>query len=59
AVVAELAETYRVVFVLRQIEGRPYEEIAGALGISVGNAKVRLHRAREMIVQALRERGVL
>jgi len=59
AVVADLAETYRVVFVLRQIEGRPYEEIAGALGISVGNAKVRLHRAREMIVQALRERGVL
>ncbi len=59
AVVAKLAENYRVIFVLRQIEGRPYEEIAEVLGISVGNAKVRLHRAREMIVQALRERGVL
>lgn len=59
AVVAKLAEIYRVIFVLRQIEGRPYEEIAEVLGISVGNAKVRLHRAREMIVQALRERGVL
>lgn len=59
SVVAGLAETYRVVFVLRQIEGRPYEEVAEAIGISVGNAKVRLHRAREMIVQALRERGVL
>ena len=58
-VVAGLAETYRIIFVLRQIEGRPYEEIAGVLGISVGNAKVRLHRAREMIVQALRARGVL
>jgi RNA polymerase sigma-70 factor (ECF subfamily) len=57
--VAGLDDTYRVVFVLRQVEGRPYEEIAGALGISVGNAKVRLHRAREMIVTVLRKRGVL
>jgi RNA polymerase sigma-70 factor (ECF subfamily) len=57
--VAGLDDTYRVIFVLRQVEGRPYEEIAGALGISVGNAKVRLHRAREMIVTALKERGVL
>jgi len=58
-VVAGLTETYRVIFVLRQIEGRPYEEIADVLGISIGNAKVRLHRAREMIVEALRQRGVL
>ncbi|HEX7879249.1 MAG TPA: RNA polymerase sigma factor [Candidatus Eisenbacteria bacterium] len=57
--VAALDETYRVIFVLRQVEGRPYEEIAGALGISVGNAKVRVHRAREMIVTALKRRGVL
>ncbi len=56
---ASLGETYRVAFVLRQIEGRSYEEIAGALEISEANAKVRVHRAREMMVARLRERGVL
>jgi RNA polymerase sigma-70 factor (ECF subfamily) len=59
AAVAGLGEMYRVVFILRQVEGRPYEEIAGALGISVTNAKVRVHRARDMLVEALKKQGVL
>lgn len=56
---AALSETYRVPFVLRQIEERSYEEIAEALGITVNNAKVRVHRAREMMMAWLRRRGVL
>lgn len=56
---AALSETYRVPFVLRQIEERSYEEVAEALGITVNNAKVRVHRAREMMMAWLKRRGVL
>lgn len=56
---AALSDTYRVPFVLRQIEERSYEEIAEALGITVNNAKVRVHRAREMMMAWLKRRGVL
>jgi RNA polymerase sigma-70 factor (ECF subfamily) len=59
AAVAALEPTYRAAFVLRQIEGRPYDEVAEALGITLTNAKVRVHRAREKIVEMLRKRGVL
>jgi RNA polymerase sigma-70 factor (ECF subfamily) len=54
-----LSETYRLPFVLRQIEERPYEEVAEVLSISVANAKVRVHRAREMMVAWLKQRGAL
>jgi RNA polymerase sigma-70 factor (ECF subfamily) len=55
----ELPETYRLPFVLRQVEERSYEEIAEILRISVTNAKVRVHRAREALVETLRRKGVL
>ena len=48
---------YREAFLLRHGEDRSYEEIAEMLGISVSNAKVRVHRAREMLLAALRSRG--
>jgi RNA polymerase sigma-70 factor (ECF subfamily) len=48
---------YREAFLLRHQEGLGYEEIAGILEISVSNAKVRVHRARELILGALRRRG--
>lgn len=56
---AALSDTYRVPFVLRQIEDRSYPDIAAILGITENNAKVRVHRAREMMVGWLRRRGVL
>ena len=56
---AALSETYRVPFVLRQVEEQSYEEIAEALGITVNNAKVRVHRARDMMLTWLKRRGVL
>ena len=40
-----LSEDLRTALLLR-IEGLPYEEIAGVLGVSEGAAKVRVHRAR-------------
>lgn len=37
------------VFQLREVEGLSYGEIAGHLGISLGQVKVNLHRARKSI----------
>lgn len=37
---------YRVILVLRDLNGLSYGEVAGVLGISVGAVKSRLHRAR-------------
>ncbi len=54
---ATLEPTHREAFVLRHQEGLEYGEIAEALGISAGNAKVRVHRAREAILATLRTRG--
>ena len=44
--IAQLPDSMRTVFVLREIEGYNTEETAKMLGISVSAAKVRLHRAR-------------
>ena len=52
-----LDEKYREAFLLRHQEGLEYEEIAEVLGISKSNAKVRVHRAREMILGTLRSLG--
>ena len=44
--IAELPEKYRVVLVLRDIEGFSTEESAQILNLTPANIKVRLHRAR-------------
>jgi RNA polymerase sigma-70 factor (ECF subfamily) len=44
-----LPETYRVVFMLREIEDLTTAEAALCLGLSEDNVKVRLHRARDML----------
>ncbi len=44
--IAELPEDRRIVVVLRDLEGLPYEEIAHSLGIELGTVRSRLHRAR-------------
>lgn len=50
---AELGEKYRVVFLLRDVEGLSTAETADALGISEANVKVRLLRARLMLRERL------
>lgn len=40
---------YRVILVLREIEGRPFEEIARILECSEQSARVRAFRARQML----------
>jgi RNA polymerase sigma-70 factor, ECF subfamily len=44
--VRDLPPDYRVVWMMRDVEGLATEETAEALGISVPNVKMRLHRAR-------------
>lgn len=55
----EMREEYKVVIIMREVEGRTYEEIAKALDCSLGTVKSRLSRARnhlkEKIMQDRRE----
>jgi RNA polymerase sigma-70 factor (ECF subfamily) len=44
--VAQLPEHHRQVFVLRELEGRSYEEIAEITDCNLGTVKSRLNRAR-------------
>jgi RNA polymerase sigma factor (sigma-70 family) len=50
-----LPRTQRSVFVLRHYDGRSLEEIARALGISLGTVKSSLHRALHRLRDELRE----
>jgi RNA polymerase sigma-70 factor (ECF subfamily) len=52
--IAELAEPYRRVLVLRDLEGLSGEDTAAALGLTLASMKTRLHRARAMLRSALR-----
>jgi len=45
--IGKLPEDHRTVFMLSALGGLTDDEIAQTLGISQGNAKVRLHRARQ------------
>jgi RNA polymerase sigma-70 factor (ECF subfamily) len=51
--IAALPDTFRAVFVLREVEGMSVEETAEALGIPAGTVKTRFHRARQRLQQAL------
>lgn len=52
-VVNRLPENYRTVIILGDLEGFQDKEIAEILGLSLRNAKVRLHRARVQLRKAL------
>jgi RNA polymerase sigma-70 factor (ECF subfamily) len=51
--VAKLPEHHRVVFVLRELEGKTYEEIAEITGCNLGTVKSRLNRARNRFAQLI------
>jgi len=50
---AAIPRPYRVVVVLREIEGLSTREVAEVLGISEANVKTRLHRARLLLRELL------
>jgi RNA polymerase sigma-70 factor (ECF subfamily) len=51
--VAQLPEHHRVVFVLRELQGKTYEEIAEITGCNLGTVKSRLNRARNNFAQII------
>jgi RNA polymerase sigma-70 factor (ECF subfamily) len=52
AALSDLPEAQRAALLLRVDHDLPYDELASALGISVGAAKVRVHRARLRLARA-------
>ena len=51
--VKELPEHHQLVFRLRELEGKSYEEIAEITGVNLGTVKSRLHRARTSFAERI------
>jgi RNA polymerase sigma-70 factor (ECF subfamily) len=54
----QLSEQDRSVLILREVQERPYAEIAEMLDLPMGTLKARLHRAREQLRKKLIRAGV-
>ncbi len=52
---ARLAEPYRSIVILREVQELKYEEISGAMDLPLGTVKGYLHRGRKMLREQLRE----
>jgi RNA polymerase sigma-70 factor (ECF subfamily) len=59
AIILQLPPNQRITLVLADLQGLRYEEIAAALGVSMGTVKSRLSRARARVRDALLESGDL
>lgn len=53
----QLSDEHRQVLVMREINGRSYQEIADVLDLEVGTVKSRIARARNSLRKILLERG--
>lgn len=53
--IATLPENYREVVVLCELEEMSYDQAAAALGCPVGTVRSRLHRARTLLIEKLRD----
>ncbi len=55
AALEQLAEPYRSIVILREIQGMKYEEISGAMDLPLNTVKVYLHRGRKQLRDVLEE----
>ncbi|MBI5017077.1 MAG: sigma-70 family RNA polymerase sigma factor [Deltaproteobacteria bacterium] len=53
AAIRELPEKYRTPLVLCYAQGLPYQEISEILGISLNNTKIRIFRAKKLLLREL------
>lgn len=51
--IAALPPKYRVPIVLRDVEGKSYDEVAAVLGLGLGTTKSRISRARNLLREKL------
>src|SRR3989475_3573992 len=51
---AQLSSEKREAFVLKHVEGLSYQEMAAVTGVRIPTLKMRVHRAREALLRALR-----
>lgn len=51
--IGRLRPEYRSCVILRHVEGRPYDEIAGILDLPLGTVKTYIHRARAELKECL------
>ncbi len=56
--IGTLPEPYRIIVILRHQQHLSYEEISDMLAIPLGTVKARIHRARKIIVDFFRRRGI-
>ncbi len=54
--IAGLSDQHRAVIVLREMEGQDYETISEILGVPVGTVRSRLHRARSLLREDLKDK---
>ena len=54
---ARLASEKREAFLLKHVEGLSYQEMAAVTGERIPTLKMRVHRAREALLQALEEQA--
>ena len=52
--IAALPEKYRAAVVLRDVEGKTYEEIASIMRLGLGTTKSRISRARKLLQEKLK-----
>lgn len=53
AAIAALPEKYRTPIILRDIQGKSYEEVAEIMGLGLGTTKSRISRARGLLKERL------
>jgi RNA polymerase sigma factor (sigma-70 family) len=53
-----LPDKYRMVYILKEVQGLPIDQVAESLNISVENVKVRAHRAKNLLKETLYQTSI-
>jgi RNA polymerase sigma factor (sigma-70 family) len=53
-----LPDKYRMVYILKEVQGMPIDQVAESLNISEDNVKVRAHRAKNLLKETLYQTSI-